>query len=134
MAAIGLEYNPKKVYTVEELMELRLMDYIDLINSIYKRGSIDSNHIAQFNSIVELWTSKLKYKLAKHFPIKLYKQDKFKLEKIESKKSKGSKTSRIKELKEQSRKQSDEQLSLLNDVKYKLIDIDEIRFYTDVKF
>lgn len=132
MAAIGLEYDPNKAYTVEELIDLRLMDYIDLINAIYKRGFIDSKHIGQLNSIVELWNSKLKYKLAKHFPIKLYKQDKFKLEKTDNKKAKGSRSNRIKELKEQSRKQSDEQLSLLTDVKYKLIDIDEIRYHTDV--
>ncbi|CAF0731757.1 unnamed protein product, partial [Brachionus calyciflorus] len=131
LAAIGLEYIPKKVYTVQDLIDLKLLDYSDLINQIYKRGWIDSNHIVQFNSIIELWNSKLKYKLAKNFPIKLYKQDKFKLDSLNDKKAKGSKTSRIKELKEMSRKQSDEQMTLLTNVTYKLVDIDEIRFYAD---
>lgn len=45
--------------------------------------------------------------------------------------SRGSRSSRIKELKELSKKQSDEQQTLLSNVTYKLVDIDEIRFYAD---
>lgn len=76
-AALGLTFDPNDPYNIQTLIDLKIPDYLDLINAIYKRALAESNHLQQLNLIDEFWRSKLKYKLAKSFPIKLYKTGKF---------------------------------------------------------
>ena len=73
-AAIGLVYDPETTYTVNNLIDFNLGDYTDLINLIFKRSNVESDNISQFNSIYDLWTTKLKFNLGKNFPIQLYKK------------------------------------------------------------
>lgn len=77
-AALGLVYDPNDPYTIQSLIDLKIPDYIDLISSIYKRALAEANHLQQLNSIKDFWSSKLKFKLAKNFPIQLFKSGKTK--------------------------------------------------------
>jgi hypothetical protein len=47
-----------------------LDDYIDVINSIYKRANINLESSEQLIQINDLWNKKLKFKLAKNYPLK----------------------------------------------------------------
>jgi len=72
-SAIGLEYDPNKDYTIQDFIDFRLDEYADLIDSIYKRCSVEYQNILKFEGLKELWHKKIQFKLAKTFPIKLYK-------------------------------------------------------------
>lgn len=76
-AALGLVYDPNDPYTIQTLIDLKIPDYIDLISAIYNRALNEANHLQQLNSIGEFWTNKLKFKLAKNFPIQLFKSGNF---------------------------------------------------------
>lgn len=72
-SALGLAYDPNDPYTIQTLIDLKIPEYIDLINAIFKRALGEANHLQQLATINEIWTSKLKFKLAKNFPIQLFK-------------------------------------------------------------
>lgn len=151
-SALGLVYNPKEAYTIQNLIDLHIPDYYDLINAIYKRALNESNYLQQFNFISESWNTKLKFKLAKNFPIKVYVNgklanayyqlilpdlngfifcaDKDQIE--EALNQRKIKSYTIKELKDKSLQQIEEQTKLMSDVTYKLVDIDEIRYNAEV--
>ena len=134
--SIGLKYNPKKEYTVQELIDLKLDDFADVIIKIFKSSNNELLQLQQLNAIVDLWTSKIRFKLAKNFPMKLYKFSNFDLQtasaSIENKMI--PRSSKIKELREISSQQIDEQTKLIKNVSYKLVDINEIRFFAEDSF
>jgi hypothetical protein len=73
-AAIGLVFDENKMYTIQELIDLHLEDFKDLISRIYKRAFSELKLIEQFNSIENFWSTKLNYNLAKHFSMSFYKE------------------------------------------------------------
>ena len=75
-SALGLVYDPNDPYTIQTLIDLKIPDYLDLINAIFKRALNEANHVQQLTAIHEIWSSKLKFKLAKNFPIQLFKSGK----------------------------------------------------------
>ena len=66
--SIGVVYERDKSYTTQELIDLRLDDFVELITSIYKKANYELFTMQMFNQIKELWTNKIKFKLAKYFP------------------------------------------------------------------
>lgn len=71
--ALGLKFDPNEPYTIQNLIDMKIPDYLDLINAIYKRALGEADHLQQLASLNEWWSSKLKFKLAKNFPIQLFK-------------------------------------------------------------
>jgi hypothetical protein len=72
-SAMGLVFDENKIYTIQELIDLHLEDFKDLISRIYKRAVSERKLIEQFNSIEQFWFTKLNYSLAKHFSMNFYK-------------------------------------------------------------
>ena len=75
-SAIGLNYDANRAYTLQELIDLNLDEHSELINRIYKRALTELKLNQQFSSIENLWSNKLLFNLAKHFPINVYKTGK----------------------------------------------------------
>ncbi len=76
-SAIGLNYDLNKNYTLQELIDLNLDEHAELINRIYKRALSELKLNQQFATIEQLWSNKLVFNLAKHFPINIYKTGNF---------------------------------------------------------
>ena len=139
------------------MIDLKLNDYVDLINAIYKRAYLEQNNIQQFNQVEDLLNNKLKFKLAKHFDIKLYdsgkilfiqidkvyslsnflfsNQENFKLSKAAStviNRKLSTPSGRVSALKSISKQQVTEQNNLIANYNYKLVDLHEIRYSFDV--
>lgn len=131
--SIGLVYDPNKEYTVQNLMDLKLDLYADLIALIHKNSNNEMSQCQLLNSIRDMWNYKLKFKLAKNFPMKLYKTSNFDLHVTASHaiSSKLPRSTQIKEMKELADQQSMEQSKLMKNASYKLIDIDEIRYFAE---
>ena len=153
-----MDFDPKKTYTVQDLIDLKLSDYVDLVNAIYKRAFLEQNNIQQFNQVEDLINNKLKFKLAKHFDIKLYNSgrwkplhliwstrlnwrlswsfaDHFKLSKAAStliNRKQSTPSGRVSALKSISKQQVTEQNNLIANFNYKLVDLHEIRCTFDV--
>ncbi len=137
-SAIGIEYDIKKSYTIQDLIDLKLDEFTDLIDIIYKKSFTEINQIQKFDHIKELWNNKLKFKLAKNFPIKLYQTEKFNLASAANTSSSLDanivSTSKLRELRDLSSKQIEESNALMTNVTYKLIDLNEIRYLYDVTY
>ncbi len=131
--SIGLKYDPKKEYTIQDLIDLKLDDFADLIGLIYRASNSENFQSQQLSSIVEMWTSRLQFKLAKNFPVKLYKFSNFDLHTASQALSTANmpRSVKIKELKGIADQQTNEQTSLMKNVSYKLIDINEIRYFAE---
>lgn len=67
-SSIGVSYHKEKAYTTQELIDLKLDDFADLITSIYKKANYELFTMQLFNQIKDLWTNKVKFKMAKYFP------------------------------------------------------------------
>jgi hypothetical protein len=76
-SAIGLNYDANRAYTLQELIDLNLDEHSELINRIYKRALTELKLNQQFAAIENLWSNKLIFNLAKHFPINVYKTGKY---------------------------------------------------------
>jgi hypothetical protein len=128
--SIGLVFDPNKDYTIQDLIDLKLDDYIDLINLIFKGANTESSQSHQLNQIIDLWSNKLQFKLAKNFPMKLFNDSYFNLTQASSSliSPNISTTSKIKVLRQLSMEQIKEQDNLMKNVNYKLVDINEIRY------
>ena len=72
-SAIGLNFDVEKNYTLQELIDLNFDEHAELITRIYKRALTELKLNQQFTAIENLWTNKLIFNLAKHFPINIYK-------------------------------------------------------------
>ena len=72
-SAIGLVYEASRAYTMHELIALKVDEHIDLIASIHKRSYTQAKYREQLEAIRELWSVRVKFKLAKKFPIQLYR-------------------------------------------------------------
>jgi hypothetical protein len=135
-SAIGISFDQNKLYTINELIDLKLDEYVDLINGIYKKSFTETNQIQKFESIRDIWINKLKFKLAKNFPIKLYQAEKFNLASAADTSSSLDanivSTGKLRELRDLSSKQIEETNALMTNVTYKLIDLNEIRYQYDV--
>ncbi len=128
-AAVGRQYDPAANYTVQDLIDFKFDDYTDLINGIYRRGHLNVISKQQLAQVRELWSRKIKFKLAKNYPLKAFdagvdEQRVFDEARFGSKKSESSRT---RELGEQSRHLSDESAYMNANVSYKLVDVNEIR-------
>jgi hypothetical protein len=128
--SIGLKHDPKKEYTIQDLIDLKLDNYADLIGLIYRASNSENFQSQQLSSIIEMWTTRIQFKLAKNFPMKLYKSSNFDLNTASLAISTANmpKSVKIKELKDIADQQTNEQSSLMKNVSYKLIDINEIRY------
>lgn len=67
-SSIGAVYEKDKSYSVQDLIDLKLDDFVELINATFKKANNELANIQQFNQIKELWNKKIKYKLAKYYP------------------------------------------------------------------
>lgn len=68
-SAVGKLYDKENDYTIQNFIDMKLDDHIDLINAIYKRANTNLTSIKLFEKIKETWQRKIKYKLAKNYPI-----------------------------------------------------------------
>ena len=71
-SAMGLVMDKEKNYTIQDLIDLKFEDYVDLIFNLNKRAVDELFNMQQFNQITDLWNNKINFKLAKNFPIKLF--------------------------------------------------------------
>lgn len=82
--------------------------------------------------VKDIWSRKIKFKLAKNFPLKPFNPDKSNKWVEESRFSgKKSESDRIRELQDQSRQIQDEQSYMNANISYKLVDINQIRHVYD---
>jgi hypothetical protein len=126
--------------------------------TIHKNAKIEATNLSDFLNLKELWSEKIHFKLAKHFPIKVFETGKilyslflikfvlifhfhfdclesFQLSSARSSINKKlSATSRISELRSISKQQVDDQNQLIESFSYKLVDINQIRYFYDVIF
>jgi len=128
-AAIGKEYDRTAEYTIQDLIDFKFDDFNDLINSIYKRGHINMISSQQVVQVKELWTRKIKFKLAKSFPLKAFNADVDEQRVFDDARFSGKKSEscRVKELDEQSKHLSDESAYMNANASYRLVDVNEIR-------
>ena len=60
-------YDRQRSYTIQDFLDLKLDDFVELINSTYKKANSELINVQQFNHIRDLWYNKVKFKLAKYF-------------------------------------------------------------------
>ncbi len=52
------------------MIDLQLDDFVDLISSTYKKATNELVNIQQFNQIKDVWLTRIKFKLAKYYPVR----------------------------------------------------------------
>jgi hypothetical protein len=133
--SIALKFDPKKEYTVQELIDLRLDDYADLIGLIYRASNSENFQSQKLSLITEMWTNRIQFKLAKNFPAKLYKSSNFDLQTVATavmtSTANVTRSVKLRELKDLAEQQTSEQAYLMKNASYKLVDIDEIRYFAE---
>lgn len=93
---------------------------------------MNNSSTQQLEQVKDIWSRKIKFKLAKNFPIKPFNPDKSNKWVEESRFSgKKSESDRIRELQDQSRQIQDEQSYMNANISYKLVDINQIRYVYD---